>query len=151
MSRLNQASLELDQLKKIAAKLTPTQAESMTTLQFEIMTGQTRLSAIYAAIQKISGAYKRLSKATLSVDKNIMPGVTIVIGNKSAVVREPIRGPVEIALDESGTLVMKQPSDDSVIPLSTKAKLVPASGVVDVAELERLLDNPLFNEVRAAA
>ena len=151
ISHVSQATLELDQLRKMATKLTATQAESMTSLQFEIMTGQTRLASIAAGLQRMLEAYEQLSRCTLLVEKSIMPGVTIVIGGKAAVVREMVRGPVEIVLSESGTLMLRQPGGDSSMPLSAKAKLVPAKGVADIAELGRILENPIFKDVKAAA
>ena len=114
----------------------------MTSLQFEIMTGQSRLPAIRAAIEKVLQAYKRLATVTLSVERSIMPGVTIVFGSSMATVKEPIKGPVSLALDDSGSIVMKSPTSGTATPLASKAKLRPAPDSVDLDELARWLDNP---------
>ena len=151
LNRATQAKLELDQLKKMSSKLSPSQAEAVMSLQFEIMTCETRFPVIKSGIQSVVETYKRLSRVTLAVEKAIMPGVTIVIGGKAATVREPIRGPVVVALDEAETLVLRDPSTGAESPIAAKAKLHPATGAIDISELERWLDNPLLREERAAA
>jgi len=151
LNRITQVKQELEQLKKLTVKLTATQAESMMSLQFEITTAQSRFPQIKSGIQRIVEAYKRLNRATLTVEKSIMPGVTIVIGSKSAIVREQIRGPIMIAMDDSGSLVLKDPTSGSVSPISASAKLMPATDTVDMDDLARWLDNPMLREQPKAA
>jgi uncharacterized protein (DUF342 family) len=151
LGALTRARQELETLQKSAAKLSAAQAETMTTLQFEIMTGQSRLPTIRAAIQGLLDSYQRLTRAALLVDRVISPGVTIVIADKAATVREPIRGPVVIEMDSQGGLVIRNPSTGQKTPLSAKAKIVPYRDGIDVDELRRWLDNPLLAIAAEAA
>lgn len=151
LKRLEKARAELADLQRSAAKLTPAQAESMTSLQFEIMTGQSRLPKIIAVVEHLLKAYERLDDVTLTVERTIMPGVTISIGANAATIKEPIRGPVTIALDDSGALIMKNPATGTITPLSTKAKLKPAAGALDLNELRRWLESPALRPTTKAA
>lgn len=150
-SATTKAMQELQDLQKMAARLTATQAETMTSLQFEIMTGQAKVPAIRAAIEQVLLAYEKLRAATLLVEKAIMPGVVFEFGGHSATVREFIRGPVVIAIDTSGTLVLRDPGTGAATPLATKAKLQPNAGAIDLHELRQWLEkNPAGTSQRAA-
>lgn len=147
--RIDRAQQELSDIQQGSGKPTPSQAKEITRLEFEIVSEQARFPAIRAAIERVLAAYKKLEGAKLTVEKSIMPGVTIAIGSQAATVREPIRGPVVLSRDEQGTLVMRQGSITS--PLATKAKLHPAPGSADLDELRRWLESPALNEVAKAA
>ncbi|MFI4882900.1 MAG: DUF342 domain-containing protein [Phycisphaerales bacterium JB064] len=150
-NRLARAKQELADLQKMTSKLTPTQAETMTSLQFEIISNQARLPAIRNAIERVLMAYASLNGASLNVERSIMPGVTIAIGARAATVRDTIKGPVIIAMDERGALVIKDPNSGSSMPLASKAKLHPAPGCVDLDELQRWRDSAALRDETKAA
>lgn len=147
--RAARAQQQLAELMKSGEAMKPTQAEMKVHLEFEEMTERARFPAIKAAIARVLAAYKRLEGATLSVEKAIMPGVTLAIGGHAATVRDVIRGPVTIAMDEHGTLVMRQ--SGSTTPLASKAKLHPAPGSADLDELQRWLESPMLGSGDRAA
>jgi uncharacterized protein (DUF342 family) len=149
IARVDRARQQLSDIQMAAAKPTPSQAREMSRLEFEIESERSRFPAIRAAIQRVLNAYEKLRGATLSVEKAIMPGVTLAIGGQAATVREAIRGPVVIACDEHGMLVFR--SGGSSTPLASKAKLHPAPGSADMDELRRLLDSPALSEDSKAA
>ena len=150
-NRLARAKQELADLQKMASKLTPTQAETMTSLQFEIISNQARLPAIRNAIERVLKAYASLNGASLNVERSIMPGVTIAIGPRAATIRDAIKGPVIITMDERGALVFKDPNSGSSTPLASKAKLHPAPGCIDLDELQRWHENPALRDETKAA
>ncbi len=149
--RVSRAMQELADLKQAAGKPSPSQASTIASLQFEVMTEQARFPAIRSAIERVLGAYQKLQDATLAVERSILPGVTLSIGSQAATVREPIRGPVVVARDSSGALVLRDPGSGSNTPLAAKAKLHPAPGSADLDELRRWLDNPMLALVAKAA
>lgn len=148
---ISKAMQELQDLQKIGSRLTATQAETMTSLQFEIMNGQAKQPAIRGAIEQVLLAYEKLHGATLTVEKAIMPGVVIQFGGQSATVRELIKGPVQIALDQSGAIVLKDPGSGSSTPLAAKAKIQPNTGSVDLHELRRWLETEATGQPKNAA
>lgn len=149
VGRIERARQELADIQKASGKPTPSRSKEITRLEFEIVSEQARFPSIRAAIERVLHAYSKLAGATISVEKAIMPGVTIAIGGQAATVREPIRGPVVISRDEHGTLVMRQ--GGSTTPLASKAKLHPAPGSADLDELRRWLESPSLNEAAKAA
>ncbi|MCW5756217.1 MAG: DUF342 domain-containing protein [Phycisphaeraceae bacterium] len=145
------AMQELQDLQKMAARLTATQAETMTSLQFDIMNGQAKVPAIRAGIEHVLLAYEKLHATTLLVEKTIMPGVVIQFAGHTATVREVIKGPIHVALDHSGAIVLRDPNTGSSIPLSAKAKLQPNPEAINLHELRRWLENnPLGPSQKAA-
>jgi len=149
VSRIERARQELADIQQGAGKPTPSQAKEITRLEFEIVSEQARFPSIRAAIQRVLHAYSKLEDVTISVEKAIMPGVTLAIGSQAATVREPIRGPVVISRDEHGTLVMRQ--SGTTTPLATKGKLHPAPGSADLDELRRWLESPALSDEAKAA
>jgi len=143
---LEKARQQLTDLQHGSTKLTPAQAENMTSLQFEIMTGEARMPAVRSAVEQVLNAFEQLHSATLTVEKVIMPGVTIAIGSQAAQIREPIRGPITIALDETGKLVLKSPVSGAVTPLASKAKIYRTPGALDMDELRRWLESPALKK-----
>jgi uncharacterized protein (DUF342 family) len=135
--------------QQLAELTKPEHAELRANLEFDAMAERKRIPSIRAAIERVLAAYTRLENATLTVEKSIMPGVTLAIGSRAATVREPIRGPVTIAMDEHGTLVMRHGGTQT--PLATKAKLHPAPGSADLDEMRRWLDHPLLAASERAA
>ncbi len=149
VSRIDRAKQQLADLRLAAVKPSPSQSREISRLEFEIVSEQSRFPAIRAAIERVLAAYKKLGGATIAVEKAIMPGVTLAIGSQAATVRQAIRGPVVIACDDQGTLVMRHGS--SATPLASKAKLHPAPGSADLDELERWLDSPSLRDTTKAA
>lgn len=151
LKRLEKAKAELADLKRATSKPSAAQAETMTSLQFEIMTGQSRLPTIAAAIDQVLRAYEKLGQSTLVVERSIMPGVSIAIGASGATFKQAVRGPVVLARESSGTLIMKNPGSGSATPVSAKAKLTPVAGAVDLHELRRWLEHPALRPAPKAA
>lgn len=149
VGRIERARQELADIQHTASKPTPSQAETITRLEFEIASEQARFPAIRAAIERVLTAYTKLEGAKLAVEKAIMPGVTIAIGSQAATVRETIRGPVVVFRDAQGTLVIRQ--FGTCVPLATMAKLHPAPGSADLDELRRWLESPALKEAAQAA
>jgi len=119
--RLGKNQVEHDQLKKNAAKLTPTQAEHMTELQFEIGTCERLDESLSGAVDGLDKAVEAVATINLTVQKQMWRGVTILLGDWEAVIDEPIKGPFKITCNSAGKPILTDLLSNSSVELSKVA------------------------------
>jgi len=119
--RLDKNQTEHDQLQKNAAKLTPTQAEHMTELQYEIGTCERLDESLSGAVEELDKAVGAVAAINLTVQKQMWRGVTILLGDWEAVIDEPIKGPLRITCNSAGKPILTDLVSNSSVELSTVA------------------------------
>jgi len=121
--KLAKSQGEHDQLQHNAAKLTPTQAETMTELQFEIGTYSRLEGTLSSAVSGMDQAVGKIATVDLMVQKHMWRGVTIVLGDWEAFIEEPIKGPFRISMDSHGKPILTDLISDSSVELTAVARV----------------------------
>lgn len=121
-SRLDKSVGEQRQLQQLAGKkLTPTQAERATELQFEISTLTMFTQSLENASGRLLGVVRQNSSVCATITGRIFSGVTIVVGQYTARFRRELRGPVKIHLNQNGQPVVTNLLKDETQRLATVA------------------------------
>lgn len=92
------AATRLKELHGAMGKLTASQAEELTELEFALSTARARDAKVAGAIERLAGFLLERTEAVLIVHRAIHPGVRLWIGAYEVEVRELIKGPIEISL-----------------------------------------------------
>ncbi len=121
--KLAKSQSEHDQLQHNTSKLTPTQAETMTELQFEIGTYSRLEGTLSSAVSGMDQAVGEVASVDLTVQRQMWRGVTIVLGDCEAFIEEPIKGPFRISLDSHGKPILTDLISDSSVELSAVARV----------------------------
>lgn len=129
---------QLATLKANIRKLTHTQAESLTELEFEIAAAQTKLNQLRASITRVCDRVAQSCAVDLTVNRVIMPGVKLYVGAYLAEFPKQVKGPIRIALNDGGVPVIVGASEVPS-PMSSVAKLSPITKYVDFSKLRRLV------------
>lgn len=135
--RADDARRELEQLRGSTAKLTASQAESMTELQFVAMNAEGRISPLRKSIGVAIEVVERAARPSLMVHKRILPGTVICIGKRVATITDEIRGPVLIEAGERGVPDVLDPNSGSRTPISRYAKMNIDSAALDLDDVKR--------------
>ena len=121
--RRSQAQAQLKQLQANTAKLTATQAESMTELQFLAIDTEQKLTPLRESVARAMELVEAATAWSLVVHRKLLPGVHLILGGRSAVVKDEIPGPIRIELDERGEPTIVDLNSGSRTPLSSKARM----------------------------
>lgn len=114
-SRLQKSEREYEQLTKLSGpKLTASQAERSTELQYELSVLNGCASKIDSARFGLLGVVRRHATARLQVNGRIYPGVVLRIGPFTAKFRRELRGPALISLNDRGAPIVTNLLDDSI-------------------------------------
>jgi len=124
------AKEQFDMLTANAAKLTASQAEQMTELQFSLATLDALRDKMSRADEKIAAVVAAHTDAELTVHRVIHAGVRLRLGEYEARFKDPIKGPVRITLGASGR------------PLLTDLVSESARDLAEVAPVHRLDGQP---------
>ncbi len=117
------AKQRLEQLKSNTAKLTASQAESMTELQFLIMHAESKLKPLRQSVEGAIGLIHTATTCSLTVHKRLLPGVEIALGGRIARISQDIPGPIRIELDDQGTPIVTDLTSGSRAPLKHRAAM----------------------------
>jgi len=118
------ASEQFEMLTANASKLTASQAEQMTELQFSLETLTSLKGKMSEADERIVATVAKHTDAELTVHRLINAGVVIRIGEYEASFREPIKGPVRITLGSTGRPLVIDLVNESQRELREVAKVV---------------------------
>lgn len=117
------ARQQLDQLKSIATKHTPAQAEMLTELEFTTAQIESRAAQILGVVAKIDGVIQRFTTPRLTVHRAVFPGTVVRIGRYRAEVQREIRGPIRILLSATGEPSVEDLSSHRTSPLAEWARV----------------------------
>lgn len=100
-TRLEKSMSEQRQLQQLAGKkLTPTQAERATELQYEISTLSMYSASLETASGKLLGVVRNHATVSATIAGRVYPGVALTVGPFTARFRRELRGPVKIHLNQ---------------------------------------------------
>lgn len=133
---------ELTQLKANIKRLTHTQAEKLTELEFELSDARARLTKLQATLARVIETAKQACATDLTVHRVIFPGVRLFAGAALAEFSSAVRGPVRIILSDSGEPTIAGQGGTPASPLARVAKVIPSDRFVDFAKLARLVAPP---------
>lgn len=134
-ARSAKAQEELDQLKANITKLTPTQAERMTELEFEVGRGISPMQPLIDAMTELRELVHSHSTVELTIERVMYAGTTIWLGVYRAEVQEAIKGPLRITLDARGQPLITDLTNESVTPLTKLARVIKNDRFVDLDAL----------------
>ena len=121
--------MQHDQFVENTSKLTANQAERVNDLEFEIG-AYTRLEeSLAGAVDGLTMAVGKVAKVSLAVQNQIWRGVTIVLGDWEATLKEPIKGPLRITCNHAGIPILTDLVSGSSVELTAVAHL--RSRIVD--------------------
>ncbi|MBX3352256.1 MAG: DUF342 domain-containing protein [Phycisphaeraceae bacterium] len=121
-SRLDKTMGEQRQLQQLAGKkLTPTQAERATELQYEISTLSGYTSSLENVSMRLLDSVRAHSTVKATISARIHAGVTVRVGAFTARFRRELRGPVMIHLNQNGQPVVTDLLRDETQRLSAVA------------------------------
>lgn len=129
------ASRRLTSLKQASGRLTPQQAEELTTLEFELGLARERLKKVTSARLRVLTALDRFTTVKLTVHRALYPGVRLHIGRVIASPREMVRGPMTIVLSAAGEPLMSR--GPRTEPLSACFRLMPNAEAPDLLGMRR--------------
>lgn len=139
----------LAQLRAATGRLTPTQAEQLTELQYAAAAARIRLAAIDRGLERMLRLAETAASSELLVLKAIHLGVTIWIGGYKAQPRQTIKGPVHLLLDDRGTPCLR-PGHGDPERLTSRARVTPEPRFVDLAAIASHLRRESNPVARAA-
>lgn len=125
---------ELEQIRSLGKKTDHSRAELLTELQFSHDARQDELRKLGSAASTIVTLWSRFGPPCLIVHSRIWPGVTLHIGRHVARFEVPLRGPIEISLNEQGDPILKQGSTHRLLRDVARVSTRPA--VADLALLQ---------------
>ena len=121
--RLKKSKAEHDQFRLYAAKLSPTQAESMTGLQHEIGIYSRLEGSLTNAAQGLHRVIEGIARVDLTVQKLLWRGVRIRIEDWEARIEESLKGPLRISCEPGGKPILTDLVSGSSVELSTVARV----------------------------
>lgn len=122
--RRTKASAEHDSLRKNASKLTPSQAERMTELQYELSQMAALAGKCERGMERLAAVESAHTRVELTVWGRIHAGVTLRLPRHEVAFGEEVRGPIRITIGEGGRPVATHLSSGSVTDLREIAKVV---------------------------
>ncbi|MCC6677816.1 MAG: DUF342 domain-containing protein [Phycisphaerales bacterium] len=127
----------LDQLRRGSGRLTATQAEDLTELQFEEATQQDRLGKLTHGLEAYLQVIAAQARGSLTFHRLLCAGVRLWIGGWRAEFNTELMGPATISLDAAGDPVITDPASPTPIPLSRLARIIADDRFIDVDRIRR--------------
>lgn len=121
--RLRKSQSTHDQLNQNIAWLTPTQTESMNKLQTEIRNYERLEGALTDAVSGMHRVVAGVARAELTVQKLLWQGVTILIDDWEAGIKESLKGPLRISCEPNRKPILTDLISGSSVELSTVARV----------------------------
>jgi uncharacterized protein (DUF342 family) len=121
--RLHTSQTQHEQLVKHTTKRTLAQTEQMSELEDKIGAYSKLEEQLMGAVDVLNQAVDGVARVSLTVQKQIWRGVTIVLGDWEATLEEPIKGPLRITCNSAGKPILTDLISDSSVELSTVARV----------------------------
>jgi len=151
-ARRAKAEARLKQLRSMGGRTSAQQAEEQTELEFEIMSGQSRVQPVLDALARTLATIARATCPELIVHRRLHAKSTLWIGNFRVDITQDLKGPLRIALSESGTPELTDLSAERTVELGTMARVIRDDRFPNLDELRELAkgNTPPAQERRAA-
>jgi uncharacterized protein len=132
------AMTRLDQLKSNLAKITATQAEELTELEFEASHQGKLLASMRQKLVQLTELVEASTKHTLKIMRRACPGAKIWFPGFLVEIRRELKGPVEILLDQDGQIQLIDVNSGSSISTTDSLSIVEDLTVLPVLNMESL-------------
>ncbi|MEO1535482.1 MAG: FapA family protein [Planctomycetota bacterium] len=130
---------QLEQLQVNTAKLTASQAESMTELQFVVAEAESKLGPLRDSVASVINLMYIATEGALIVHRKILPETRLRLGGRQARIEREIPGPVRIELDDAGDPIVIDLNSGSRTPLSTYAAMDIDDSTIDFDDIKQQL------------
>lgn len=136
--RLRVSRERLEQLKHASGRMTASQAEELTELEFGMSEAHGKVKALGEGLGHALASLRSHARARLVVNRVACPGVKIWMGRFLLQPRAEVRGPFELTLSAAGEPLFRQMPSGAAEPASAHFRTAPDPTYVDVAEVERV-------------
>lgn len=141
-SRLDAARGRLSELKRIGGRMTSAQADQLCEVELEIERDRGLMARLADGVRALTQLQGRFTRVRLIVRDIIHPRVVLHLGRCVAEITTPIRGPIEITLNESGEPVLLARGSTQPVALTKVAVVRRNDAVPDRAMLLKLAEAP---------
>jgi len=124
-TRLSRFRGEFESLVNCAGKLSPTQAERMTELQFEVGTLEGLIQKLDEAGGRLDELQETYAEVDLTVQKHVHQGAKLVLREVVVEFKDDFKGPFRLTLDKRGEPVMTDLVRDTPVDVRTVARVYP--------------------------
>jgi len=100
-------------------------AEMMTSLQFEASEAEAKMIPLKDALRETMKLIDSKCEPVLNVQNMLCQNTEIRAGGFKAVLKESIKGPLTVRIDEIGELILQDETSGRILPLKNFAKLSP--------------------------
>ncbi len=136
------ARARLGQLKDNLAKMTASQAEELTELEFEASHQDSLLGSMREKMIRLTELVQASTKHTLTITRRACRGARVWFPGYLVEIRDELKGPVEILLDKEGQI--------QLIDVNSGASL-PMAGCLDIVEDLTVMPLPGVGSLESAA
>lgn len=137
--RLRASRERLEQLRHAAGRMTASQAEELTELEFGMSEAHGKVKAVGEGLGHVIASLRAHAHARLVVHRVACPGVKIWMGRFLLQPRAEVRGPFELTLSAGGEPLFRTLPSGAHEPASAHFRTAADAAYVDVAEVERLV------------
>lgn len=136
------AERKLDDLKRNVHKLTATQAEELTELEFAAAEAHRDLERVRASTDRLAGLMLGMMVARLTIRRRACAGVRVWVPGFVVEFRNTVPGPLEMTLNEQGRVEFRNPDSGHTLALDRDVR---------VARDDRVLSLDALRSLRPAA
>ncbi|TVQ33278.1 MAG: DUF342 domain-containing protein [Phycisphaeraceae bacterium] len=124
-ARLTRFRGEFETLVNCAGKLSPSQAERMTELQYEVGTLEGLIQKLEEAGQRLDDLQNKYAEVDLSIQTRVHQGAKLVLRDMVVEFKDDLKGPFRLTLDKRGEPVMTDLIRDTPVEVRTVARVYP--------------------------
>lgn len=114
---------KMAQLSGVGGRLTAEQKEQQTALAFELLQHSERVAKCQASLDQVEERIRRFRTVDVRADRFIYSGVRIVMGDRTLIITQDLKGPVMIARGRDGDLILREGELGPSTPLASFAKV----------------------------
>ena len=114
---------KMAQLSGVGGRLTAEQKEQQTALAFELLQHSERVAKCQASLDRVEERIRRFRMVDVRADRFIYAGVRIVMGDRTHIITQDLKGPVMIARGRDGDLLLREGELGPSTPLASFAKV----------------------------
>lgn len=125
-ARVEQAQAQLDQLRGVRGRLSHSQAEALTELEFALAAAEERERTLAGRLEEVAELARRHTRASIVVRTTLHAGVVIGTPGYRCEVRQDVPGPValEVPKGGSGRPVLTRPGTDVVLEAGAAVRII---------------------------
>ena len=114
---------KMAQLSGVGGRLTADQKERQTALAFELLQHSERVAKCQASLDRVEERIRRFRMVDVRADRFIYAGVRIVMGDRTHIITQDLKGPVMIVRGRDGELILREGELGPSTPLASFARV----------------------------